>query len=336
MKKILLCTLLISLSFAVSAQRTIVGAVKNTDAESLIGATVMLKNTQKGIQTDENGIFTLANVQETDSLVFSFVGHTPQTIAAKNFSEKPIVLEKGILMDEFEVVAYVGCRGFCCPGSVVFLNHDLSITREDFLKVIPLSISVTKLDFGIERIFRDLWLEMPDTMSVIYYEIYKSTDDEHYTLIGKTTSTNVVRSEKTNGQWHLIWGETSFLDRDKQKTPITYYDVIGYYIHEKTGEKIEIYHKKASIENAKILTINTLYYDVESHQLDLNVSSPLDAKTDFLVVDMSGRIILQQKIPLISDKNMLSIPTEKLLSGTYILHLSQGVQKDIRKFTVVR
>ena len=336
MKKILLCTLLISLSFAVSAQRTIVGAVKNTDAESLIGATVMLKNTQKGIQTDENGIFTLANVQETDSLVFSFVGHTPQTIAAKNFSEKPIVLEKGILMQEVQIIAYN--HRYCCYTGcgIIHNSYFLSVTQENALKVTPLSISATKLDFGIERIFRDLWLEMPDTMSVIYYEIYKSTDDEHYTLIGKTTSTNVVRSEKTNGQWHLIWGETSFLDRDKQKTPITYYDVIGYYIHEKTGEKIEIYHKKASIENAKILTINTLYYDVESHQLDLNVSSPLDAKTDFLVVDMSGRIILQQKIPLISDKNMLSIPTEKLLSGTYILHLSQGVQKDIRKFTVVR
>ena len=53
------------------AQVTIEGLVVDNNNEPMPGVTIVLKGTQKGTFTNQDGAFTLANVPEGDILVFS-------------------------------------------------------------------------------------------------------------------------------------------------------------------------------------------------------------------------------------------------------------------------
>ena len=62
--------------FAVSAQITVTGTI--TDAatrETLPGVSVMIKGSQSGSTSDENGKYSLANVNSNATLVFSYLGY---------------------------------------------------------------------------------------------------------------------------------------------------------------------------------------------------------------------------------------------------------------------
>ena len=89
MKKLaaLVCMLL-TVWFSVSAQTSgkfIKGHVSGENNEPLVGASVMIAGSKKGVQTDKNGDFTLPipNNENKYNLVISYVGYTSQTIEAK-------------------------------------------------------------------------------------------------------------------------------------------------------------------------------------------------------------------------------------------------------------
>ena len=54
---------------AVTSAQTVKGIVTDNQKEPLIGVSIVVKNTQKGTNTDENGQFSL-QVSENDVLVF--------------------------------------------------------------------------------------------------------------------------------------------------------------------------------------------------------------------------------------------------------------------------
>ncbi|MCS2584342.1 carboxypeptidase-like regulatory domain-containing protein [Bacteroides sp. BFG-551] len=55
-------------------QKTITGVVMDTNGESIIGATVLVKGTSRGTATDIDGRFTI-NAAEGDELEFRYVGY---------------------------------------------------------------------------------------------------------------------------------------------------------------------------------------------------------------------------------------------------------------------
>ena len=86
-KRIILSTLLslVAVIFGY-AQRTITGAVSDQKGEPMVGASVIVKGTTKGMVTDIDGKYSLEVPEGTNTLVFSFAGYQTQevTLGASN------------------------------------------------------------------------------------------------------------------------------------------------------------------------------------------------------------------------------------------------------------
>jgi TonB-linked SusC/RagA family outer membrane protein len=63
---------------------TVTGKVSTASGTPLPGATIMVKGTRKGTQTDAMGNFTLRDIHEKDILVISNIGYTTREVAAAN------------------------------------------------------------------------------------------------------------------------------------------------------------------------------------------------------------------------------------------------------------
>lgn len=90
---------------AVSAQ-TVSGTV--TDASGpLPGASVVVKGTTNGTQTDFDGNFTIDNIDSSATLVFSYIGYSTQEIAVNGQGTINVVLEEDASqLEEVVVVGY--------------------------------------------------------------------------------------------------------------------------------------------------------------------------------------------------------------------------------------
>lgn len=76
------CLLVLMIPICASAQETksITGYVLDNTGEPLIGASVMVKDTNYGVITDVDGKFTL-NAPSDAVLSFSYIGFTPKEIS---------------------------------------------------------------------------------------------------------------------------------------------------------------------------------------------------------------------------------------------------------------
>jgi TonB-linked SusC/RagA family outer membrane protein len=94
------------LAIPLSAQ-TIQGTVTDEKNEPLVGANVLLQGTSKGTLTDVNGSFKLdvTEAEKSGSLVVSFVGYDPQTIAIGKQNVINIALKEGGSLTELVVTA---------------------------------------------------------------------------------------------------------------------------------------------------------------------------------------------------------------------------------------
>ncbi|WP_178985846.1 carboxypeptidase-like regulatory domain-containing protein [Winogradskyella helgolandensis] len=102
MKKSTLVLIALSLSFFASAQISITGTVAN-DSIPLESASVIIKNSTKGIATNEKGEFKL-EAKKGDTLVVSYLGYETKELVLNNTEEIGINLEE----DSFDEVVIVG------------------------------------------------------------------------------------------------------------------------------------------------------------------------------------------------------------------------------------
>jgi len=92
----------------VSAQSyEIKGTVADTNGTPLPGVTIIVKNTTKGVSTDFDGNFTISNVNNGETLVFSFMGYQTKEYLVVNSNFIAITLtEDTQTLDEVVVVGY--------------------------------------------------------------------------------------------------------------------------------------------------------------------------------------------------------------------------------------
>jgi TonB-dependent starch-binding outer membrane protein SusC len=79
--------------------QTVTGKVTSAQGEPIPGVTVLIKGTPKGTVTDNDGNYSLSNIPEDATLVFSFVGLLTQEIEVKGSSI---------------VICYIAGRGYRC------------------------------------------------------------------------------------------------------------------------------------------------------------------------------------------------------------------------------
>jgi TonB-dependent starch-binding outer membrane protein SusC len=100
-------------------QGKVSGTVTDEKGVPIPGATVTVKGTTQGILTDVTGKYTLNNVTQNSTLIFSFVGMTSQEIPINNQITIDVVLKvQPIGLDEVVVIGYGTVRKKDVTGSV--------------------------------------------------------------------------------------------------------------------------------------------------------------------------------------------------------------------------
>lgn len=115
---ILFTFLLICIS-AVSAQNVrIIGEVKDKAGDPLIGVSVVVKGTNKGVITDVDGKYAIEAPQQS-TIVFSFVGFNTKEVKVGSKTIINVVMEESVaLLDECVVVGYGVQQKSMMTGSV--------------------------------------------------------------------------------------------------------------------------------------------------------------------------------------------------------------------------
>ena len=127
------------------------GKVTDSSGTSLPGVSVVVKGTTLGVITDTNGNYTLSNVTDGATIVFSFVGMTTQEIASGTKTELSVIMnESSISMDEVIVIGYGTTSKKDFTGSVVSVKMENSpIANQPRMNALEaMKGSVAGLDVG--------------------------------------------------------------------------------------------------------------------------------------------------------------------------------------------
>ena len=120
--RLLMMLAVVFFALDVSAQATISGHVKDETGEGVIGASVMVKGTSNGTVTDFDGNFSL-QCQPGATLVFSYIGYSPQEQPAKNGME--VTMKEDVAqLNEVVVVGYGSMAKKEISSSVVQISKD--------------------------------------------------------------------------------------------------------------------------------------------------------------------------------------------------------------------
>src|SRR5690606_10333301 len=108
----------------VAQQNEVSGNVRDDKGEPLIGVSILVKGTQRGVTTDLDGKFTL-RAEPSDVLVFSFVGFITQEVAVGSKTQFDITLAgDNKTLDEVVVVGYGTQRRVNLTGAVHSVKGD--------------------------------------------------------------------------------------------------------------------------------------------------------------------------------------------------------------------
>lgn len=341
-KQLLLIAALVAASTLLSAQKTIVGTVKNDKGEALVGASISIKGTQMGVLTDVDGQFSLVLPQKMDTLVFSFVGHDTKEVAV-TASKIAVVLNEGVLLNNVTVVGYNTYRR--CYGCYCGVMVDHIGKWDSPLAATPLSNGATKLVYNVDVSWRGKKSAHTQRFKdkIVQYYISKSTDDVHYSLIGTSRSDTARQFKEEFLTTQMSLGSSQFLDKSLNKADSTYYLIEGYMVevdeenNEGKDPKRElVYRQKTTVAPTEYLKIAQLYAQTASNQLELTVFSAKDAPTEFRLIDAKGRIVLTHQQRLFKKNNMLTLTYPDLASGMYVLSVVQGEQSDNWKWVLVK
>ena len=125
-KKTWFITVLLILIPALAFGQTIKveGVVEDENGETLIGVSVMVKDTSTGTVTDLDGSFSLNSVKENATLVFSYIGY--QTLEMPASSRMTIrLMPDTSSLDDVVVVAYGTARRKDLTGSLSEVKSEI-------------------------------------------------------------------------------------------------------------------------------------------------------------------------------------------------------------------
>ena len=128
MKVLQMCLVIVcftAFSAVASAQQTVSGTVTDDTGEGLPGVNVVVKGTTVGVMTDFDGKYTLNVPNSQATLVFSFVGYTPQEVNVAGKSVINVTLKEDVqVLDEVVVVGYGVQKKSDVTGSISSVKTD--------------------------------------------------------------------------------------------------------------------------------------------------------------------------------------------------------------------
>ncbi|MGB6150540.1 MAG: TonB-dependent receptor [Pricia sp.] len=122
LKAAIFCAVLSCTTLALG--QTVTGVVSDENAP-LAGASVVVKGTSNGVTSDFDGAYTLNDVADDATLVFSYIGYATKEIAVNGKSEINAVLEEdAALLDEVVVVGYGTQKKSTLTTSIASVDGD--------------------------------------------------------------------------------------------------------------------------------------------------------------------------------------------------------------------
>src|SRR5690606_23134344 len=110
---------------AVFQQRVVSGKVTDSRGQPLEGVTVVIKGDTQGTATNASGAYSLANIPENATLVFSSVGMHPQEIVVGGQTNINVIMEdEAIGIEEVVAVGYGSMKKGDLTGSVIKADID--------------------------------------------------------------------------------------------------------------------------------------------------------------------------------------------------------------------
>lgn len=144
--KFLLCFLLFlsglliaQISHAAEPTRTFKGKVISQSGENLPGVTIVVKGTTMGTLTDIEGRFSILNIPQNSTLVFSYIGFVSTEVVVSDQSEIIVkLLEDTKLIEEVVVVGYGTMKKSDLTGSVArtAIDDKASLTTNNLLQAL--------------------------------------------------------------------------------------------------------------------------------------------------------------------------------------------------------
>lgn len=117
---------------ATAQQRAVSGKVTDSNNQPLPGATVVIKGTTQGTVTNADGDYTLGNIPENATLVFSFVGmRTQEVVVGSQTSINVNMTEDAIGLDEVIVVGFGTQKKADLTGAVSAVQGEELVKRID-------------------------------------------------------------------------------------------------------------------------------------------------------------------------------------------------------------
>lgn len=112
------------LCFAAVGAQTVSGTVSDANGP-LPGASVVVKGTTNGTQTDFDGNYTLNDVDSSATLVVSYIGYAPKEVAVNGQSTINVILEEDAqALDEVVIIGYGQTTVKDATGSVAAVTSD--------------------------------------------------------------------------------------------------------------------------------------------------------------------------------------------------------------------
>jgi TonB-dependent starch-binding outer membrane protein SusC len=115
---------------AIAQQRTVSGIVTDSNGQPLPGVTVMVKGTTQGTVTNSEGRFSISNISENISLVFSFIGMQTQEIVVGNQTSINVQMtEDTIGLEEVVAVGYGTLQRNKISSSIVSVSAERLVAQ---------------------------------------------------------------------------------------------------------------------------------------------------------------------------------------------------------------
>ncbi|MDD4109567.1 MAG: SusC/RagA family TonB-linked outer membrane protein, partial [Prolixibacteraceae bacterium] len=116
--------------FMAQQQKSVSGKVTNSGGHPLSGVTVVVKGTTQGTVTNNDGNYTLTNIPEDATLVFSFVGMLTQEVVVGNQTTISVTMEEETIgIEEVVAIGYGTQKKVNLTGSVSAVTSDVLESR---------------------------------------------------------------------------------------------------------------------------------------------------------------------------------------------------------------
>ena len=130
-RQIVLTTAEMGSGLEAQQQKTVSGKVTNANGESLPGVTVVVKGTTSGTITNADGIYSISNVPENATLVFSFVGMLAQEEVIGDRTRINVsMVEESIGIEEVVAVGYGTMKKAVITGATAHLSGE-NVVRQN-------------------------------------------------------------------------------------------------------------------------------------------------------------------------------------------------------------